>query len=265
MVDKKTIETVLTKSIRIVKCHDYPKAVALKNFNESDFFTERYGDGVDTEVLPSPVGALQSIQADAQLNVDYTSIEKGVLHCYATDSYIPINSYLNGVEDWEEDPRISWKLYHFTGETTMPVLDESKEGTDESPWVDMTIPQQISVLDTIMGKNPTVQMDSLVYRYGELPLDIQVGDHGRFKGYISTSYNPFVAFKDIPEGGLWVQGEKNIRYKMRIFTPKGTRGVVLNRNNGCMDWQSELLLDRNQRYIVLNKNDVDMTADILIY
>ena len=52
---------------------------------------------------------------------------------------------------------------------------------------------------------------------------------------------------------------------MTIYAPTGTKGVVLNRHNGCVDWQSELLLDKNQRYVVLSRDDKNMTAEILLY
>jgi len=263
MVNKNNIEYAINKSIRIVKCHDYPKLIALRNFNESNFTTEDY-QGQETEIIPSPVGILQNIQAMEQEKVEYESLERGVCKDYSTNSYIPINMYLNGVEDWED--RCKWIVYHIDGKTVMPVLDFDKDNDpnyEGSPWVDMTIPEEIQTLSQAIDKSPRVQVDSLVYRYGALPDDLPVGGHGKFKGFTSTSYNEFIAFKDIPEGGAWTYGEK--RYRMRIYTPSGTKGIVLNRHTGCVDWQSELLLDKNQRYIILNRDDTNLTADILLY
>ena len=267
MVEKEIIYNIITKSIE-TKCHDYPKAVALREFeqNKSQYQTETYEYGTYTRTLPSPVGMLQSIQAEAQSKIEYESLEKGVARDYSTNSYIPLNMMLNNVTDWEK--RCRFMGYDFGNGFVMAVLDFDKEedpNYEGSPWVDLSMPQESQILSGMIDKSPRVLRDSIVYRYGELPKDIPIGGHGRFKGFQSTSYNPFVAFEDIPEGGAWVQGEKDRRYKMTMYVPTGTKGMVLNRHNGCSDWQSELLLDKGQRYIVLNRNDKEMTADILIY
>ena len=265
MVDKETISNIFEKSIQIVKCHDYPKAQALLYWekHKQDFQTEDYG-GMETETLPSPVGVLQRVQAKLQDNVDYTSIERGVAKCYSTNSYIPLGMMLNNIPNWEDQAN-DWVIsYDFGNGFALPVLD-SPNNDGNGKWVDLTMPQQSEILSTMIDKSPRVAVDTTVFRYGELPLDIGVGEHGTIKSFMSTSYNPFIAFKDIPEGGAWAQVEADKRYKMTVHVMEGTKGMVLNRHTGCMDWQSELLLDKGMKYIVLDKNDDDMTAEILLY
>lgn len=247
----------------VVKCQ-YPKRVALQYYNKhkDEFQTQEW-----VEEIPSPVGKLQREQADLQENINYESLEKGVAKDYSMNSFIPLGMMLNDVHDWEDKCRFIG--YDFGDGFVMPVLDFDKENDPNyngSPWVDMSMPQESDMLSTMIDKSPRVANDSIVYRYGELPLDIQVGEHGVIKGFQSTSYNPFIAFKDIPEGGGWLSGkDKEVRYKQRIFVMNGTKGMVLNNHTGCVDWQSELLLDKGMRYVVLAKNDNDMTADILVY
>ena len=269
MVSREIIEQVLEKSLQ-AKCHEYPKSIALKYYNEhkENFVTETYGYGVDSRTIPSPVGRLQQIQADLQEEIYYESLERGVLRDYSTNSFIPLSLMLNGVPDWEDICRFIG--YDFGNGFVMPVLDFDKDNDpnyEGSPWVDMSMPQESKMLSQAIDKSPRVQSDCIVFRYGELPLDIPVGGHGTFKNFLSTSYNPYVAFEDIPNGGTWVQGShaKQTRYKLTINVMKGTKGIVLNRHTGCPDWQSELLLDKNQRYIVLSRDDTNMTAEILLY
>lgn len=260
MVSKKVINNIIEKSVlTIVKCHDYPKALALKYYNlhKDEFQTETYT--TNNRILPSPSGKLQRVQAGLQENVDYTGLEKGVAHDYSTNSYIPLNMMLNNVPNWQDKCRFITHYINDKGEFIMPVDDGRGE------WTDVSINRESQILSEMINKSPQVAVDTTVYRYGELPLDIEIGGHGRFKGFQSTSYNPFIAFEDIPEGGAWVQGEKDRRYKMTVHVMKGTKGMVLNEHTGCHDWQSELLLDKGMRYVVLDKNDSDMTAEILIY
>lgn len=266
MVSKEHISFAIEKSIQVVKCgNDYPKARALKYWQEhkDEFQTETYYE--DSEKIPSPVGRLQGIQADLQEDVDYTGIEMGVAHDYSTNSYIPLGMYLNNVPNWEKEARTWVMAYDFGQGFVMAVIDFDKRNTGESPYVDLSMPEESEILSGMIDKSPRVQTDTTVYRYGELPLDISVGEHGVIKGFQSTSYNPYVAFKDIPEGGTWARVEADKRYKTTVHVMKGAKGMVLNRHNGCMDWQSELLLDKGMRYVVLDKNDTDMTAEILLY
>ncbi len=247
-----------------LKCYDYPKAIALKNFNESDYAMEEWDDGVELKTVPSPIGKLQQLQEDLQDRVEYTDLEKESLHEYSTSSFIPIGLCLNGVGDWQEIADEDYYVHCI-------VTDDGKFYTgaflrDENGEIieDIELQKQIKAIGTAIEKSPSLQENTLLYRNGQLPLDIEVGDHGKFKSFLSTSYNDFIAFEDVPTGD-WTQGSKDHRYNIRIFAPKGTKGIVLNRHNNCKNWQSELLLDKGQRYVVLAKNDDDMTADILLY
>lgn len=270
MVSKRVINNIIEKSVlTVVKCHDYPKSLALKYYDEhkDDFQSEVYT--TNNEVLPSPVGELQRQQAKLQESIEYESLERGVAMDYSTNSYIPLNMMLNNVPNWEEESRfMGVQSYDFGNGFVMPVLD-SPNNDGFGDWVDMSMPQESEMLSNMIDKSPRVASDTIVYRYGELPIDIKVGEHGVIKGFMSTSYNEYIAFDDIPNNGTWIQNEKKlldrVRYKQRIFVMKGTKGMVLNNHTGCMDWQSELLLDKGMRYVVLNKNDTDMTADILVY
>lgn len=273
MVSKQLILKEVTLAME--KCgNNYPKAKALKYYNEhkNDFQSEEYLS--NSRRIPSPVGVLQQAQADLQEQIIYDGLEKGVLHDYSTNSFVPLGMYLNNIPNWEEE--CEFIGYDFGDGFIMPVLDYDRvdddgytlpQYKDGGARVDLSMPQESEMLSNMIDKSPRVQTDSIVYRYGDLPIDIGVGEHGVIKSFQSTSYNPYVAFEDIAEGGTWIdQYDKGmVRYKQRIFVMKGTRGIVLNKHTGCMDWQSELLLDKGMKYVVLAKDDANLTADILVY
>ena len=261
-MDKNIIEEIFTKTINDFsnKCtNDYPKANALRSFyeNPSRFKSEDYG-GVFAEELPSPIGRLQGIQERLQSRIDYEPLEKGVVHAYATNDFGPMNEYIYKKPGWD-----TYKPFR------MGVLD--KEGNFEvkpvlgkDGWESLTVPEEIKLLDKTIEKSPPLQEDSILYRYGSLPEGIQVGDHSKMEGYMSTSFNEYVAFDNIPNGGTWKMSHDK-RYRMRIYAPKGTKGVVPCNDLECMDWQSEFLIGRNQKFIVLNMDEESRTADILLY
>lgn len=258
MVDKKLIEDALYKSIHIVKCGDYPKAKALREYNEnpSRFKTEQYD--TNPNQIPSPIGRLQKIQEDLQSNVEYEELEKGVAHAYSTNDFTPINDFVYKKKGWDRPKPFHSGIIDRNGGFEKKAVLNGDEG-----WAFKTVPEEIELLDSLIEKSPPLQEDTVLYRYGSLPEGIEIGGHGRMEGYMSSSYNEYVAFDDIPNNGTWNMGDN--RFKLRIFAPKGTKGVVIDENLECMDWQSEFLIGRKQKFILLNMDNEKGTADILLY
>lgn len=284
MVRYSTIIDIIDKSLN--KCHDYPKARALDYFkaNQDNFANETYDYGDNPNQLPSPQGHLQRIQEELQEDVEYTDLETGTIYGYQTNNYIELGIWLN-TGQMPKTPNEIREV--FGGLATGYMLDENgnymnrwergdEQGTyhstilsglreDDTTPVRMTLEDQDKHLTSAINKTPPLQQDTVLYSYRELPADIQVGDHGTFRGYSSCTYNPFVV-DDIKQGGPWVVGEENRRYKVKIYAPFGTKGMVVGETTSTnLTWQSEWLLGKNQRYIVWSKNDNDMTAEIILY
>ena len=283
MVKYSTLLDIIEKSLN--KCHDYPKAMALDYFknNQNNFKGETYDYGVNPNQLPSPQGELQRIQEELQENVDYDEYETGTLYGYQTNNYIELGIWLN-TGQMPTTPNEADEIFGTFAQGYM--LDENGEymGRDrgdevgtyhttipyglrsgDSHRIDVTLEDQDRYLTSAIDKSPPLQQDTVLYSYRELPADIQVGDHGTFRGYSSCSYNPFV-IESIEKSGGWVQGEKDRRYKVKVYAPFGTKGLVVGDTTSTnWSWQSEWLLGKNQRYIVWSKNDFDRTAEIILY
>lgn len=270
----------------VQKCHDYPKATAMRNFDPNNFMEERWSE--NPEKIPSPQGTLQRVQEELQGSINYTNLEKGALGDYKTNSFLPLNYWLNGGKlptNERELERLEWEIgFHgymrgedgelligdddnAKGELVMPVHNytvswENREGHE---YVDLSMPQEDELIKRAIDKSPKLQQDTVLYSYRELPLDLKEGDHGVIKGYGSTSFNPYV-IDDIMNNGQWVQGQKDRRLRCKIYAPKGTDGIVLNRQvSGSLAWQSEWLLNKNQRYFVRSINYETMEAEIVLY
>lgn len=265
------------------KCHDYPKARAIREFNPQNYQEETWDSSHD--IIPSPQGYLQRTQEDLQKTVNYTSLEMGAMEDYATCSFIPLNHWLNGGElpttysEVQELAITTGVMGYLQGEDGNFIHDDTtkgefvmavhnftgKWGSSEHTYVDLTMPQEDKLISRAIQKTPPLQQDTVLYTYRELPLDLKVGDHGVIKGYGSTSFNPYV-IDDIMEGGAWVQREKNRRLKCKVYAPKGTQGVVLGDTTvGHIAWQSEWLLNKNQRYFVHSIDYDKMEAEIVLY
>lgn len=266
-----------------VKCHDYPKAVAMREFDPLNYKDEEW----DTypKQIPSPQGKLQRIQENLQKNIDYSRQESIALRDYQTTSYLPLNQMLNG----RQLPTSGKDLFKYelrsgvmggirdkkTGKTSLSeeaegefvtrVRDGTFDEDGEPNYVYMSMPEEDRLISSAIDKSPTLQDNTILYSYRQLPLTLKVGDHGTLKGYSSTSYNPYV-IENIMEKGEWVIGSEDHRFKCKIYAPKGTRGLVLNeQTSGKSAWQSEWLLDKNQKYFVRSINYETMEAEIVLY
>lgn len=139
-------------------------------------------------------------------------------------------------------------------------------------------------------QSPHIQTDCIAWRYGELPVDLikqpswnpesgmwdgpdeyvkpslHEGLTGTFKGFTGLTYNE----KLIQNGSYlksragWTQGSKN-RYKIKVIIPHGTQGMVLGDSVECDSFQNELLLNRNQRFVIYEVNENKKTATIILY
>lgn len=250
-----------------------------ENFNPKDFSKEKYSSDQDVKGDRSPIGEIQRRQGDAQKDIDYTITDKMVSSLYQFHLFNDLNSYLNKVtfEDMFGNK-------HRVGEYDIEFI--SKFSDDHSEYLGMemvktpvtyglmiddvltekTIPELGDMLSEAIDKSPRLLEPTLLYRFGHFEKGMKAGDTGKFDAFLSATFNEYVARKGIKNMNyLKLAESRKSRYQMRIYAPKGTKGMVLNRYNGCDDFQSEFLIDKGQKYIVLNVNDKKKTVDILLY
>ncbi len=275
MVRYKTIISVVDDYV--LKCS--PKYNALQYFkkHKDEFQEESWRDGVNpSDNMTSPTGHLFNEQEHLQHNTDYTSSEKEYLKRYSEDIFSQISYYNNGVLDEMDEQGIYDEDYHWV----IPFGSEEKvwqlliSTYDDGKFLDanyVDFEEICSHIDSSIDKSPSLQEDSVIYRYGRLPVDkdgipVGVDGHGTFRSYTSTTYNSNLVFNDeaFLRNNNWIE-KKDLRYNLTIYAPKGTKGVVLGDSVDCNDWQNELLLGRGQRCIVLSRDDENRTAEILLY
>lgn len=279
---EKIINNILVKSDEFTyKCpkgYVSPKRL-LERFqkNHENFREEEYTSDQDylaehpDEILgwDSPVGQLQQLQEDLQKNINYEHWDMKVIQNYVTSTFLEVNKYLNKSQNWLQEtfyPKYDDEGNEYYEEDYDYLQHEIYLG---NPWTNInngepmlvSVPEYSEMLSKAIDRSPRLAQDTVFYRWGEFPSDLKTGDKGVFKGFTSTSYNKTVA-ENIQQGAgsHWMD---NNRKMIRIFAPKGTKGVVPTEELLCDDWQSEFLLDKNQKYIVVN-NDDDV-VDILLY
>lgn len=257
MVSKETIEQILSNIIDLTdaeKCNK-PNYKAPNEraeiFNEKDFAEEFYEDedyahpNVIDYGWESPQGMIQWKQSELQENVNYTHDELDIAQEWSTSLFLQLNRWL------------------FKGEG---------KGSDRYDYNDdYTLKKASDILSKAIQKSPKLQESVVTYRYGPLGdlSNMEVGEHGTFDGYQSTSFNYTVALKALKKQVCgWCKGNRGM---IRVFNPKGTTGMVIDDTVSANDWQSEWLLDKGQKYVVVGKGDVNIggemvtTIDVLLY
>ena len=261
------------------KCSDYPKYQAFKYWKKyHDQFEEESWDSGNGRFInndESPVGHLQQAQEDLQDEVNYTNLEKEANHRYSVDYFNALQIYNNGGDyetevydcggDVVDGECILPTVNHYGEDWSFDWTDTVAFGEDfMGDWSieDTNIKDIDQAITSSIEKSPVLLQDTVMHRWGELPDDLEVGNHGVFKGYTGMSFNEKVP-KDIKTWAGW--GDHSHRYMIKVYAMGGTKGMVLYPHNGCRDWQSEWLCGKNQRYILLSRDDDEMTAEILLY
>lgn len=163
-------------------------------------------------------------------------------------------------DGWETDYD-NWEVQWWDMQWTPSLVSESTflPLKDACDWLEKGI-----------EKAPPVQENVKAFRWGRLPLDsngepIGVGGHGKFDSFTSTTYEKQIAFDEngyLQKSG-W--GNKDNRYNITVYVPKGTQGLVYGDSNDCYNFQNEVVLNRGQKFILLSRNDETKEAEILLY
>ena len=118
--------------------------------------------------------------------------------------------------------------------------------------------RNVKDIDNLMNRSPPLQQATTFYRIGHWDIHLKPGDHGKWKGYTSTTYQERVtdAYKEDHTDAM----------KMIILAPQGTKGITgynppLFRND---IGEHEYTLPRNTGYTVLDVDYDTMTATIIL-
>ena len=108
-----------------------------------------------------------------------------------------------------------------------------------------------------------LQTDAVIFRGGHWDIGTRVGDMGETPTLTSTSFSHESAI----EIGINQSTEEQIdrRYDITVYAPKGTKGAMVNAPSLSSNFpEHEYLLNKGQKYIVLDVNDDAKTASILL-
>lgn len=271
MINKEIILKTLNDAI--AKCGP-TIAQRYARFNAKDFKEDTFP--ADKRKDPSPIGRLQKIQEDLQEDIDYEWIEEGTLFMYTLRNFWEINAWNNkskyhknwksliyesDYERYDVDP-----LNPLDYKVKVTLTDRLKTHKYVEPKTKeektLTIPEEADIMEKMIDKSPPLQENTILWRFGHWDVGLKAGDTGKWNSFTSTSFNSYVAKKRIKTMQF---SPSEDRYQIKIYTPQGTKGIVPCENTNCEDFQSEFLLQKGQKYIVLNVDDDNRTAEILLY
>lgn len=267
------------------KCEDYPKANALNYYNEhkKEFKKETWDKGVDhSQDDESPKGHLFTAQSDLQWNANYTNLQMALLNEYGGSLFKGM-AYYNydlrdkvayGLENQGVDKvgDLEQQIYipHYNENRQWYTEEEGHLGGD---FQDIKLKEASDEVQRMIDNSPRIQEDCIVWRWGRLPTNAkgeqaEVGESGVYKGFTGASYNRRL----VGSKRAWLRqlirknwGNDDNRYRIQYYVMKGNKAVLLDKSTGTGSWQNEILFGRNQRGVVVERDDEKRTATVVLY
>lgn len=180
----------------------------------------------------------------------------------------------DGLYDREKFDKMEKRWVKFYDSIESPETLTTKDW--QEMYKEMGLPTNLTLKDWSNGmshlieESPRMQTDCIAWRYGRLPLKdgeylLREGESGSWDGFTGLTMNEKLIQKGsyLKDEAGWV--DKENRYKIKVLMPHGTKCVALGDSIGCDPWQNEILLDKNQKFILLERNDKKKTATVLLY
>ena len=180
----------------------------------------------------------------------------------------------DGLYDTEKFKKMEKRWGEFYHQIKSPETLTTKDW--QEMYKEMGLPTNLTLKDWSNGmshlieESPRMQTDCVAWRYGRLPLDKNgniplEGQEGKWDGFTGLTMNEKLIQKGsyLKDEAGWV--DKENRYKIKVLMPHGTKCVALGDSVGCDPWQNEILLDKNQKCIIMDKDDKRKTATVLLY
>ncbi len=171
--------------------------------NVDDFEMENQGDWKENGETVFAVNNIQDLeqkQIDSQKGLKFTKDQKDALTDYFNVGCFDLNSKLNNGRRWQ-------RYAESTKKEKLPRINK----------LDKNLSEAISVTKGLT-------QDTVLYRGDYFDVAKTVGDHIKFKGYLSTTYlqestEKFYMEHDYP---------KECYYTYKLLLPKGTKGLCAN-------------------------------------
>ena len=224
-MNKKLILKTLNDAIlKCGKSNPYTLSYKDKEFIDNLNLTD-YHEDIQHDDYNNILEELEFIQDDYQNELKFSENEINELMDYTQINYEFVNERL-----YEEDYKYNNML--------------PKDDIDKS----------IRILTRALNKGEGLLENTILHRYGFWDETMKEGDIGVFKGFTSTSYQ-----KNETE-----MFNMDDRRQIKIYTPAGTKGLVLNTDNGLsIHDEHEFLLNKGLRYYVLSTNKEEVEIVLL--
>lgn len=119
---------------------------------------------------------------------------------------------------------------------------------------DEDLSNSIHTLNKALNKGKGLLQDTILYRFGHWD-NLKEGEIGVWDGITSTTYQE--------ESSYTFDNSEN-RKLLKIYAPKGTKGLVINQDNGLAQYnEHEFLMPSNVRYYVLSNNNDEIEILLL--
>ena len=199
----------------------------------SDFNKMKYGHDDDEPYPSSNRGPLEREQEEIQESHGYTEEMVDAIKTYWT------GGFYEEIQDYIRENKIPW------------------EGI---PSVSNNIMNAAKTIRKYIQDSDGLEYNTILYRGGHWDIGSKIGDVKSTPLLNSTSYHKSVA----QELGIDMEEDKPNRYMITVYAPKGTKGCMVNAKNLRPIPEHEYLLDKGQKYIVLDVDDNHKTASILL-
>jgi len=233
-MNRKVIENIFEYTINeyITKCRNSQYYYNQFSRNRDSFMVQPSYNKNE----PPGRGEFEMHQIEEQSKVDLSDDEIDYVYDYTDEGYCRVNPMLWDNDDWHDALNEGYVL-----ESDVKYYEE-----------------EASVLDSIIEKVPRLTQDTILFHGGMFDGNLKVGDVSNWKGFMSTSYDEDVS-KNIFTGNNLESPE----YLVKIYAPKGTKGMVITGELGQGN-EHEFLLKSNQRFQVLSVNPDTLEAEILL-
>ena len=223
-----------------------PPQNPIPDIDKSSYNSDEQLDGFwdENSSLSTRVGKLEQKQIDSQTDV------------FSKDSDRIVDDATWGVhgEFDDSDERFSMNEF-FSGDASH--LNRDIYNKKYLKELDDAQQSRMKNIDKLMNKSKGLSENTVLYRAGKFDVHLREGDHAKWKGYTSTSFQRATAEE---YGG----GRFDVMYV--VHAPKGTKGVAGNdrRNfkNGFLE--HEYTLPRNTGYTVLSVDPDNRIVEIVL-
>lgn len=241
MINEKIIDYIFTDIIE--KCSRFD------TFNESIYHSEEVGlEGIEFE--SEDFGDIEKELMKEYEDIEFSDKVKSMISLFRIGGWGVVNAYLQGKRTSEEVTKIC---------STHEIFAENGYGED--------VEVMVKDLHDFIVNCPRLFDDMVLYHGGKWDDSLNVGDKGVFEGFTSTSLQKCIANRFSEGDGVAKYNEK--QYVVKIYAPKGSKGAYISTESLDMEhgakWnQHEIVLDRNQKFVVISRDDDKKEVEILL-